>query len=141
MNTSDRVGFGLLGLAIWAAGTAVYRAVGSYFFEGAAVGYWLNVIATDALYAAVAFGLMKWRKIQQQDWLQAAVCIAIPGMLGEIPVLASFAEFMGSMHPATAGRYAAFLFAGYSSLLGAAWFMSTQARPQLNSNMSAVGRP
>lgn len=80
MNTKDRVGFVLLGFVVWAAGTFVYHMAGSYFFEGSAAEYWLNAIVTGVLYAAVSLGLMKWRGVKQKDWLQSAICIALPGM-------------------------------------------------------------
>ena len=130
MSTKNKVVFISLGFAIWVAGTSVYRMTGSSFFEVSAAGYWLNVIFTGILYAVVSLGLMKWRKIEQKDWLQGAICIALPGMLGEIPILAGFSEFMSNMQPETAGRYAAFLFGGYSTLIGAAWFMSANAISQ-----------
>ena len=130
MSTKDKVGFILLGFAIWAAATLVYHMIGSSFFEGSAAGYWLNVICTGILYAVVSLGLMKWRKIEPKDWLQAAICIVLPGMLGEIPILAGFSELMSNMQPETAGRYAAFLFGGYSTLVGAAWFISAKASSQ-----------
>ncbi|MEM1291601.1 MAG: DUF5367 domain-containing protein [Cyanobacteria bacterium P01_H01_bin.162] len=104
--------------------------MGSSFFEGSSVGYWLNVIFTGALYIAASLGLMKWRKIERQDWLQGAVCIALPGMLGEVPILVGFSEFMSNMQPETAGRYAAFLFGGYSMLIGTAWLLSAKAVSQ-----------
>ncbi len=131
MNTKDRIGFVLLGFVIWVAATSVYRMAGSYFFEGSSAQYWLNVIVTGILYSAVSLGLMKWRRIEQKDWLQGAICIALPGMLGEIPILAGFSELMSNMQPATAGRYAAFLFCGYASLIGFAWLMSTKVSPVL----------
>ena len=124
MNKRDSLGFIALGSIIWATATLIYRLTGSSFFEGSPIGYWLNVGFTGVLYAFVSLGLMKWRKIEQKDWLQCAICIALPGMLGEVPVLAGFSEFMSNMQPETAGRYAAFLFGGYSTLIGAAWFMS-----------------
>jgi Family of unknown function (DUF5367) len=96
----------------------------SYFFEGSAAGYWLSVIITGILYAAVSLGLMQWRKIKQKDWLEGAICITLPRMLGEIPILADFSGLMRNMQPETAGRYAAFLFGGYSSLIGVSWLMS-----------------
>ncbi|MEO1520312.1 MAG: DUF5367 domain-containing protein [Cyanobacteria bacterium J06633_2] len=138
MSKRDSIGFIALGFVIWAAATSVYRLTGSSFFEGSAVGYWLNVGFTGVLYAVVSLGLMKWRKIQQKDWLQGAICIALPGMLGEIPILAGFSDFMSNMQPETAGRYAAFLFGGYSTLIGAAWFMSEKARLQTNSTTQLV---
>jgi len=139
MSTKDKGVFISLGFAIWVAGTSVYRMTGSSFFEGSAARYWLNVIFTGILYAVVSLGLMKWRKIEQKDWLQGAICIALPGMLGEIPILAGFSEFMSNMQPETAGRYAAFLFGGYSTLIGAAWFMSANAISQSISETRFVG--
>lgn len=134
MNTKDRISFVLLGFVIWVLGTLVYRLAGSYFFEGSVAEYWLNVIVTGMLYAAASLGLMKWRHIEQKDWLQGAICIALPGMLGEIPILADFSGLMSNMHPETAGRYAAFLFGGYSSLIGFAWLISTKASGRLISH-------
>lgn len=130
MNIKDRIGFVTLGFVIWAAATSAYRLTGSTFFEGTTASYWLNVGFTGITYTAIALGVMKWRKIKQKDWLQGAICIALPGMLGEIPVLAGFSELMSNMHPATAGRYAAFLFSGYSILICAAWFISERANYQ-----------
>lgn len=127
MNTKDRISFVLLGFLIWAAGTSVYRMAGSYFFEGSSAEYWLNVLVTGILYVAVSLGLLKWRRIEQKDWLQGAICIALPGMLGEIPILSGFSELMSNMQPETAGRYAAFLFGGYALLIGSACLISTKA--------------
>jgi hypothetical protein len=139
MSKRDSVGFIALGFVIWAAATSAYHLTGSSFFEGSAAGYWLNVGFTGILYAIVSLGLMKWRKIEQKDWLQGAICIALPGMLGEIPILAGFSEFMSNMQPETAGRYAAFLFGGYSTLIGAAWFMSAKASLQATSATRFAG--
>lgn len=126
MNTKDRLSLVLVGFGIWAAATLAYRQVGSVFFERSVMEYWLNVASTGGLYTLVFVGLMRWRRIETKDWLQGAICIALPGMLGEIPILAGFAGLMSNMHPETAGRYAAFLFSGYSILLGFAWFMATK---------------
>lgn len=138
MTIRDRVAFIVLGLVIWAAGTEVYRLTGSSFFEGSATGYWINVGFTGILCAVVSLGLMKWRKIKQQDWLQGAICLALPGMLGEIPILASFSELMSNMQPETAGRYAALLFGCYSTVIGTAWLMSAKADSQTISETGFV---
>lgn len=127
MNTKVKASFFLLGFVIWIGGTLVYRIAGSYFFEGSSAEYWLNLFITGILYSAFSLGIMKWQHIEQKDWLQGAICIALPGMLGEIPILSSFSELMSNMQPETAGRYAAFLFGGYVSLIGFAWLMSTRA--------------
>ncbi|VEP13959.1 conserved membrane hypothetical protein [Hyella patelloides LEGE 07179] len=127
MNTKNQISFFLLGVFIWAIATIVYRLVGSYFFEGSSFAYWLNVIATGIVFSAVSLGLMKWQHIEAKDWLQGAICLALPGMLGEIPILSSFSQIMSNMQPETAGRYGAFLFGGYGLLIGFAWLISTRA--------------
>lgn len=127
MNTKHRIGFVLLGSAVWVVATLVYRMIGSYFFESSEVGYWLNTIVTGILSVAMFLGLMKWWKIEQKDWLEGAICLALPGMLGEIPILADFSGLMSNMQPETAGRYAAFLFGAYTSLISIAWLMSAKA--------------
>ncbi len=139
MSTKGKFGFIALGFVIWAAGTLIYRIIGSSFFEVNATWYWLNLILTSLLCAVVSLGIMKWGKIEQKDWLQGAICMALPGMFSEIPILVGFSELMSNMQPATAGRYAAFLFACYSIVIGAAWFMSAKASSPPISETRLVG--
>ncbi|MBW4599349.1 MAG: DUF5367 domain-containing protein [Calothrix sp. FI2-JRJ7] len=130
MSRKDGIILFSLGVIIWAIGTFVYRLAGSYFFESSTVGYWLNVIVTGALYSAIGIGLMKWCRIESQYWLHGAMCLALPGMLGEVLVLSTFSELMVNMQPETAGRYGAFLFGGYSSLIGFSWLISMKVSSQ-----------
>jgi hypothetical protein len=127
MTKQDNVSILLVGFGIWAAATLVYRQVGAYCFEGSALIYWLNIFSTAGLCILAFVGLMRWRQIAPQNWLQGVACLALPGMLGEIPILANFAKLMRAMQPETAGRYGAFLFACYSVLIGFAWLMATWA--------------
>ncbi|MEM9925927.1 MAG: DUF5367 family protein [Cyanobacteria bacterium P01_D01_bin.50] len=133
MNIKNRITLVLTGFTMWAAATSVFRMSGSYFFEGSTAEYLINAISTVILYAVVSVGLMKLLRIEPSNWLEGAICIALPGMLGEIPILYSFSELMISMQPETAGRYAAFLFSGYVSLIGFTWLLSTKASSLLTS--------
>jgi Family of unknown function (DUF5367) len=45
--------------------------------------------------------LMKGQHIDQKDWLQGAICLALPGMLCEIPIFYSFSDLMSNMQPQT----------------------------------------
>lgn len=125
MSRKDGIILALLGLIIWGIGTFVYSVMGSYFFETSTVGYWGNMVVTAVLCCGIGWGLMKWRRIKSEDALTAAICLALPAMLGEVLVLSTFSQLMVDMQPETAGRYGAFLFAVYSSLIGFAWLMST----------------
>jgi hypothetical protein len=130
MTTKDKVTFLCIGFVIWAAATSVYRFAGSYFFERSVTEYWLNVLVSVILCAVVPMGLLKWQRVQQKDWLQGAICVALPAMLCEIPVLFNFSELMSNMQPEVAGRYAAYLFACYSSLIASGWLLSTKNSSQ-----------
>jgi hypothetical protein len=63
------------------------------------------------------------------DWLQGALCLALSGMFGEIPILLNFAKIMGNMQPETAGRYAAYLFGSDALFLGFVGVMSVRDQP------------
>ena len=127
MNTKTSLGLVLIGFIIWLTGTLLFHEFGLYFFECSAVEYWFNLISTGVLCAGVSGGLMKWWRIPEKDWWKGAICIALPGMLGEIPILYGFQELMSNMHPETAGRYAAFLFGGYGLLISFAGLVSIKA--------------
>lgn len=126
MTTADRKFLLLLGLCLWGAATLLYRTAGPLFFEVPAAVYWLNVIVTAVLLCALFWGVMQLRRIERQSWVTGALCLAVPGMVGEVPILYSFSEAMVSLHPETAGRYGAFLFFGYASLILFAAFHASQ---------------
>lgn len=75
---------------------------------------------------------MKWLQIEPKNWLQGAICLALPGMLGEIPILFDFSHVMSDMQPETAGRYAAFLFSGYAAIISVAWFVAIKVDSRLS---------
>jgi hypothetical protein len=131
MKPKDRISLIVIGFLIWAGATFFYRQLGSYFFEGSTLEYWANVLLTAVCYCAASFGLMKWLRIDTRYWLQAAACIALPGMLSEVPILSFFPELMSNMQPETAGRYGAFLFWSYASLIGIALFISSKVSTSL----------
>jgi hypothetical protein len=117
MKMNDKLLFGLFGLTFWIVGTLAYEARGPQVFEASARRYWFNFAVTPVVTAAVCILILRWRKIPAAEWATAALLIALPGMFGEAALLSNFARFMPRMHPATAGRYGAFLFASYALFL------------------------
>lgn len=124
MRSQDTRAFVLLGLGLWAAGTALYRSAGAAFFEVPAPVYWLNAVVTAAAFCGVFWAMVRRRRVEPAYRLQAALAMALPGMLGEVPVLYAFPDLMVNLRPESAGRYAAFLFGGYAALLLFAWVVS-----------------
>jgi hypothetical protein len=102
---------------MWALGTLVYRAAGPVFFEASPVVYWLNVLLTAVTFCAALRIVLRARRVAPSGWLSSALAFALPGMAGEVLVLAQFSDVMIRMRPETAGRYAAYLFAGYTAFI------------------------
>jgi hypothetical protein len=117
MKVHDKLLLPLLGLAIWIGGTVWFEARGPRVLESTALRYWINFIVTPVGSAALCVLILKWRQVSASDWAAAALLLALPGMFGEALLLSRFAVFMPRMHPESAGRYGALLFASYALFL------------------------
>lgn len=113
----DRLLFAFFGAAFWVIGTMWYELRGPQIFESTSLRYWINFVVTPVLTAAICILLLRWRHVPGAEWASAALLIALPGMFGEALLLSRFATFMPRMHPESAGKYGAFLFATYALFL------------------------
>jgi len=123
----DKLLFGLFGAGFWVVGTIWYELRGPHVFESSSLRYWINFVITPVLTAAISIVLLKWRDVPAADWASAALLIALPGMFGEAALLSRFSTFMPRMHPETAGKYGAFLFASYAVFLTIAEIVTVRA--------------
>ena len=117
MKMNDKLLFLLFGAAFWVIGTIWYELRGPQVFESTSQRYWINFVLTPILTSAICILLLRWRHVPAAEWASAALLIALPGMFGEAALLSRFATFMPRMHPETAGKYGAFLFATYALFL------------------------
>jgi hypothetical protein len=117
MKSSDVAYLLFFGLAIWIIGTVYYQFRGPVVLETSSARYWINFILSPVLSAALCIAILRARHIPGSAWASAALLLALPGMFGEALLLSHFATFMPKLHPASAGRYGAFLFAAYALVL------------------------
>jgi Family of unknown function (DUF5367) len=127
MTTHNKLLLGLFGAGFWIVGTIWYELRGPQVFESGSQRYWINFVLTPIFSAVVCIILLKWRHVPAVDWSSAALLIALPGMFGEAVLLSRFSAFMPRMHPATAGKYGAFLFASYALFLTIAEIVTVRA--------------
>ena len=127
MKMNDILLFVLFGVAFWVIGTIWYELRGPHVFESTSQRYWINLVLTPILSAVICILLLKLRHVPPAEWASAALLIALPGMFGEAVLLSSFATFMPRLHPETAGKYGAFLFAAYALFLTIAEIVSLRA--------------
>lgn len=127
MKMNDKLLFVLFGAAFWVIGTIWYELRGPQVFERTSQVYWINFVLTPVLTAVICILLLRWRHVPAAQWASAALLIALPGMFGEAALLCRFATLMPRMHPETAGKYGAFLFATYALFLTIAEIVTIRA--------------
>jgi ABC-type Co2+ transport system permease subunit len=127
MHINDKLLFVVFGVAFWVLGTIFYGLRGHHVFESTSQRYWINFALTPILSAVICILLLKVRHVPAAGWASAALLIALPGMFGEAVLLSRFATFMPRMHPESAGKYGAFLFAAYALFLTIAEIVSLRA--------------
>jgi hypothetical protein len=117
------------GLIFWIAGTLWFERTGPQVFETTAIRYWVNFFVTPAVSAVGCVLILRWRHIPASGWTTAILLVALPGMFGEAILLSHFSTLMPRMHPATAGKYGAFLFATYALVISIAEIVTLRAAP------------
>jgi hypothetical protein len=127
MKMNDKLFFLLFGAAFWVVGTIWYEVRGPHVFESTSQRYWINFVITPVSSTVICMLILKWRHVPAAAWASAALLIALPGMFGEAVLLSRFARLMPRMHPETAGKYGAFLFATYALFLTIAEIVSIGA--------------
>jgi hypothetical protein len=123
----DKLLCGFFGAGLWVVGTIWYEFRGPHVFETSSQRYWINFVITPILTTAICVLALRWRHLAAPDWSSAALLIALPGMFGEAVLLSRFSRFMPRMHPETAGKYGAFLFASYALFLAIAETVALRA--------------
>ncbi|MGA7079489.1 MAG: DUF5367 family protein [Terriglobales bacterium] len=127
MRMPDKLLFALFGAAFWIIGTIWYELRGPHVFESTSQRYWINFVLTPILSAVICILLLRWRHVPAAEWSSAALLIALPGMFGEAVLLSHFTSLMPRMHPDSAGKYGAFLFASYALFLTIAEIITVRA--------------
>jgi hypothetical protein len=118
-----------LGLVIWLVGTLYYASRGALILETTSFRYWLAFAISPIFSALLCVAILKWRHIPAPHWTSAMLLLAIPGMIGEALILSHWSFFMPKLHPASGGKYAAFLFATYALVLALAEFVTLRPHP------------
>jgi uncharacterized membrane protein (DUF2068 family) len=106
----------LAGAFAWAAGTIYFFFRATATFQHGSIVYWSNAVVTIVAYVLLFRRLLKIFGINPHDTGWAALLFVLPGMTGEFFALLNASVFLPGMRPESITIYAAFLFAGYSSM-------------------------
>ena len=106
------------GFAVWLVATLVLGWIGDLFLERGTVVYAVFVVAVCGGFVGLFALLVHLAAITQTTVLPAAVAFSIAGMAGEVIVMLTFPALVPALAAGTAAPFAAFLFLGYTVLLG-----------------------
>lgn len=117
MSKQDVVAFSLSGLVAWAAATAYYVAFGPQLFETAFWFYVLNAFLAAGATTLMFQAAVRLRRTPLRRRPLAAAVFSAPGIACGALLLIKLTDFFPDMAPATVGRYGAFLFVGYATVV------------------------
>jgi hypothetical protein len=118
----------LAGGLSWAAGTIYFFFRATATFEHGTLVYFAAGALTIVAYVLLFRRMLKWFGVEPRDTGWAALLFVLPGMTGEILALFNSSIFLPGMRSERVVIYAAFLFAGYSSMCYYALYRQQSAR-------------
>ena len=118
----------LAGGAAWTVGTIYFLFRAAATFEHGPLVYWSNAVVTIVAYVLLFRRLLKLFGVEPHDTGWAALLFVLPGMTGEVLALLDSSVFLPGMRFESIVTYAAFLFAGYSSMGYYALYRQQHAR-------------
>ena len=110
--------FFLMSCLVWLIATVIMRLWGHTFFiveSNLSMGgsFLFSLLCLPPL----AYGLFQWQKVQPNQRRDAAICLAIPGMLLDVLTTFFFAQVYPNLLPTADGAYGAWLLWGYALVL------------------------
>jgi Family of unknown function (DUF5367) len=103
---------------IWVIATVIMRLWGHTFFiaeNNVSMGG--SFLFSLLCLPPIAYGLFQWKKVQPNQRRDAAICLAIPGMLLDVVTTYFFAQVYPNVLPSADGAYGAWLLWGYALVL------------------------
>ncbi len=107
-----------IGSSIWLAATIVFRLAGHLFFliDNPTLIMSLWIAAFISLWIVIEI-IFRWRKLQGLQFFEAAVLLALPGMIADAISVHFFTIVFPNMAIAADGPFAAWLLWAYSTVL------------------------
>lgn len=107
-----------MSVLIWLAATVVLRLWGHTFFTpGSTLSMVSSFLFSLTFLPLLVYAIFRWKKVLMDQRLEAAVCLAIPGMLLDVVTTYFFAQAFPNVLPTADGAFGAWLLWGYAIVL------------------------
>ncbi|MED4452398.1 DUF5367 family protein [Metabacillus fastidiosus] len=109
--------FYFFGFILWLAATLFFRIAGHYILVPNVLILTMTFLVTIPLIITVTFPLYKFKKVDSDDVMKAAVSIALPGMLLDIISFLNFSTVFPNLQANGSTYFGAWLLFAYSLIL------------------------
>ena len=114
-----------IGFGVWLLATLAFRVAGHLFFLDDQIALlsllWLLTVAALLTFVLALF---RWRNLDQTARFEAAILLALPGMILDAFAVEAFVSVFPNMPDSAAGSFGAWLLAAYATVLLAAFLPS-----------------
>lgn len=114
-----------IGFGVWLLATLAFRIAGHLFFLDDQIAF-LAILWLLTIVALLAFvlALFRWGRLSRSARFEAAILLALPGMILDALAVETFATVFPNMPGSAAGSFGAWLLAAYATVLIAAFVPS-----------------
>lgn len=106
------------GFLVWLSASAIFRLTGQFFFIlNSPVLLIVSYILVIPLIIVLTLPIYRWKKLNSNQQLKAAILIALPGMLLDTIVLIFFPVIFTNLKPETDRIFGSWLLWAYSLIL------------------------
>jgi hypothetical protein len=122
--------FVFLSFLIWLIATSILRLWGHTFFIPSALIMSVNFLWSLFFLPPLVYGIFRWQNVLPQQRQDAAICLAVPGMLLDVLTTYFFPQVFPNMLPAVDGAFGAWLLWGYAIVLITGLITSRRVKSQ-----------
>ncbi|MBD1925718.1 DUF5367 domain-containing protein [Trichocoleus sp. FACHB-90] len=134
-NRSQSIFYGFfffMSFLIWLVATVIMRLWGHTFFipeNNFSMGS--SFLFSLVFLPLLAYALFRWKKVQPHQRRDAAICLAIPGMLLDVVTTYFFTQVFPNVLPAADGAFGAWLLWGYALVLITGFITGQKSKSQM----------
>ena len=133
-SRDKRISYGFffgMSFLIWLMATVVMRLWGhTFFIPDNNLSMVSSFLFSLTCLPLLVYAIFHWQKVLPRQRQEAAICLAIPGMLLDVVTTYCFAQAFPNVLPTADGAFGAWLLWGYAIVLVTGLITSRSSKPQ-----------
>lgn len=133
-SRDKRISYGFffgMSFLIWLMATVVMRLWGhTFFIPDSNLSMVSSFLFSLTCLPLLVYAIFHWQKVLPRQRQEAAICLAIPGMLLDVVTTYCFAQAFPNILPTADGAFGAWLLWGYAIVLVTGLIASRSSKPQ-----------